>query len=442
MTGCRLQFVNTSAYDKYATTERVKQHVVVLFLVLAVVLNTLSFATMQRKRLRRMTPSIYLRCLAVTDTLSVVFFACNQSTLLRNVHTDLTCGLTRSLQHAFMMMSAWVTVALTVERFICINHPLYRRKKALCSRKHAIWSTATIVLLCLAISAFFLGNTKFVQEGDISRCVNADASRSLMTIYHEVTCTGLTIVVPSTIIVVVNGLVINRMVCQRQDIMSKPKLATAAAQATSSLSRITFDRKLPTDKITVMLLVVSFYFPLCASPRIFDQLIYQHSIHMFDVLKVTSDEQAHMTADTNMRFSVLQLFMFTNYIVNFFLYILFGRTFRRAFSDMMRESLCCCCRDAAGYSGWGHRVGAATKKLYFRRLTTESDLELDDRSCLGCLVEEDDMKKKKMMMKKKKKMMMKKKKMMMKKKKMMMKKKKKMMIKEEEEDDDERRRRR
>ncbi|KAI0219729.1 hypothetical protein LSAT2_028749 [Lamellibrachia satsuma] len=69
LTGCRLQFVNTSAYDKYTTTERVKQHVVVLFLVLAVVLNTLSFATMRRKRLRRMTPSIYLRCLAVTDTL-------------------------------------------------------------------------------------------------------------------------------------------------------------------------------------------------------------------------------------------------------------------------------------------------------------------------------------------------------------------------------------
>ncbi|KAI0219728.1 hypothetical protein LSAT2_028748 [Lamellibrachia satsuma] len=298
--------------------------------------------------------------------ISVFFFACNQSTLLRNVHTDLTCGLTRSLQHAFMMMSAWVTVALTVERFISINHPLYRRKKALCSRKHAIRTTATIALVCLAISAFFLGNMKFVQEGDISRCVNADASRSLMTIYHGVTCTGLIVVVPSTIIVVVNGLVINLMVRQRQDIISKAKhtataastastAPTALAASTTSLSQITFDRKLPTDKITVMLLVVSFYFPLCASPRLFDQLINHHSIHMFDVLKVTSNEQAHMTADTNMRFSVLQLFMFTNYFVNFFLYILFGRTFRRAFSDMMRQSLCCFCRDAAGYSGWGHR---------------------------------------------------------------------------------------
>ena len=265
-----------------------------------------------------------------------------------------------------MMMSAWVTVALTVERFICVNHPLYRRKKALCSRKHAIRTTATIAVVCTVISAFFVGNMKFVHEGDISRCVNADATRTILTIYHEVICTGLIIVVPSAIIVSVNGLVINRMVRQRRNITSKPpkppKLLTAtakAAAATATLNRITFVRKLPADKITVMLLAVSLYFPLCASPRIFDQLIYNHCIHLFDVLKVTSDEQARMTVDTNMRFSVLQLFMFTNYFVNFFLYILFGRTFRREFSEMMRESYCCCCCRASGESAWGARYASA-----------------------------------------------------------------------------------
>ena len=316
---------------------------------------------------------------------SVVFFACNQSTLLKDlgVRTDVTCGITRSLQHAFMMMSAWVTVALTVERYISVNHPLYRRKKALCSRKHAIWSIAAIALFCLVISVFFIGNMHFVHEGDIARCVNVASSHTLMNIYHDVICTGLIIVVPSAVIVCVNGMVVKRLVRQRQDIMSHPKLhATTEATTTGdSPIKVSFVRKLPPDKITVMLLVVSLYFPLCASPRIFDQLVYQHCIHLFNVLKVTSDEKADFTADTNMRFSILQLVMFTNYFVNFFLYILFGRTFRRAFSEMMRESWLC--RAVGGESLWGQGYVSAwsvrsefngTERTYHTPPSTTTDV--------------------------------------------------------------------
>ena len=129
------------------------------FLLVGLFGNTVSFLVMSSVTYRRKSYSYYLRALAVTDTLALLLITVedvNQIThhlglLDRGIlyaHTDVTCKLNVFSYHVVNVMSSWLVVCFTIDRYIAVCHPLYRAR--LCRERIAV---QTIALLLLAVCA-------------------------------------------------------------------------------------------------------------------------------------------------------------------------------------------------------------------------------------------------------------------------------------------------
>ena len=326
-----ISFEDTQAYEVYLLAETLKKYGIITFLVIACICNTLAFLTTKRKSMSRLTSSVYLRTLAITDTLTLVFFAGNQSVILDDGLSDVICGLSRTLQHLFMMVSSWVIVCLTVERYISLNHPL--RRKTWCSRRKAVISVLAITAVGLCLYLPFSWNMAAIQQYGVHKCVYTKETQEIMTTYHSTLCPTIVIILPSSIIISLNGLIIHSLLKHRRGSVSGGTAWRPSASKPALLRKA--------DKVTVMLLVVSLYFPLCSSPRVLDGVVFRHYYVNSNraLTPVTSESRARDVANTNFRFSVLQLFMFSNYFVNFFFYIVFGKTFRVAFVSLSIDAV-------------------------------------------------------------------------------------------------------
>ncbi len=309
--------------------------------------NGLSLSVFLHTHLRRMSWSIYLAALAVSDS---GFLACTLVSWANNVnihlyHTQGFCQLFVYLTYVWSFLSVWYIVAFTVERYLVISLPL-RRNEMTNPRR------AKIVVTSMAVFAMLLYNVGIWTSGLIpvygytEYCAILPEYYTLMTVFTNID-TFLTLIIPFLLIVFLNIGIIYKLVrhhARRQELMIHvdPPPSPTPTLATRATFHVTMDSTVKHQKVvrtvstrslvrlTYMLVVVSMVFLVLNLPF--------HAIRMYVfVISLNSDNYVPSHRIHSWQ-KIFQYVYYSNFAVNFFLYSACGRHFRLALKHLIQRS--------------------------------------------------------------------------------------------------------
>lgn len=122
-----------------------------IIVVVGVFLNILSFIVLTRKYMRKSTSNLYLAFLAIYDTCSLTFnfmigvIRGNSEAANKNFQSsESLCTFHGVIVELFNLLSVWIIVSFTIERFLMIKFPLKART----------WSPRKTVVALIIVSAF------------------------------------------------------------------------------------------------------------------------------------------------------------------------------------------------------------------------------------------------------------------------------------------------
>ena len=291
-----------------------------IIFILGVTGNILSAIVMKRQHFRSISTGAYLFCLAIVDSifLSVNSMTKNFIRILTGV--DLTklsywsCKMYVFLLMTSKCLSAWLIVAVTVERLIIVCLP--HRAKVLATRKRA-WVVISIVTL-LSCSMFIL---VLCTYGLVERPWGWDCT---MLLHYK--AQGLRVVLntidlvvyslfPAVILFISNIVLIYKVM--RSHSFRKESIQKGAASEKDSEKSNDDVRRL-----TVMLILVSAMFLVCTSPT---SIIF--------LIKSVDDniDEIHFAL-----YRSTYLLQLSNSAINFLLYCVSGPAFRRELGTLCK----------------------------------------------------------------------------------------------------------
>ena len=117
-------------------------------IVTGLVGNTLSFAVFTFTNLKKLSSSVYLAALFISDSgfLICVFFSWSNNINIKIYHEPGWCQTFVYMTYVFSFLSVWYIVVFSCERFIAVKWP-FRRSKICAPKK------AKIVVVALAVIA-------------------------------------------------------------------------------------------------------------------------------------------------------------------------------------------------------------------------------------------------------------------------------------------------
>lgn len=341
--GGGLDFWNCSADDEYCdpTTLRLRRIVdkLDLYLIPAIIAigllgNFLSILVFSGTYLRRMSSSVYLTALAVTD---IVFLLIILVTWLSNfdvvlVHTHVWCQLFVYLTYVTSFLSVWYVVCFTVERHLTVCFPLKRQIICQPRRSKIVVGVLAGVAMILYSFALWTSNVDFVY--DQPTCgVHDEKYYDIVTNINNAD-TLITLVLPAVIITVCNiriSYALSKFYRSYQavHVVARSNSTTGSLRSTTGpalYSNSSYNRF--QMRVTKMLLLVSSVFLLCNIPS--------HAIRVYAFSRMTLDDEFRPTHRLLLVQRLAMLLYYTGFSSNFILYNISGRTFRRAFVRLFR----------------------------------------------------------------------------------------------------------
>ncbi|XP_041355300.1 cysteinyl leukotriene receptor 1-like [Gigantopelta aegis] len=168
-----LQRKSTPSFDLWTDFEayRYGYWTIVLFVVLlGIIGNSLLFVMMGDKQLNSLSYSVYLKFLAISDSLVLIINLINKSeaTFLENRPTQVfLCVVSISVRVLVTILSPWLVVGLTLDRCVCVCFPLSRER--FCTRKKAMSVCFTMLGLSLVLVVPFSVGTEVVNDKTYSK---------------------------------------------------------------------------------------------------------------------------------------------------------------------------------------------------------------------------------------------------------------------------------
>ncbi|XP_060074568.1 probable G-protein coupled receptor B0563.6 [Ylistrum balloti] len=309
-------------YHAYRVNKSLLLYAPPILLLIGTVGNLFSFFVL-RQSMTRVSTYFYLAVLALTDLL-VLYIG-----LLRRWTGELTgvdikdhaawlCKLTVTVSYLFSDFSVWLIVAVTVERYIAVCHPL--QATVLCSVQKARTVSVIMFLTIVAINVHFMWTVDLsitkTNGSDIATCEASEWYTYALTEVWPWVDAAIYSFVPCFILTILNFLIIRQVLLARR---FRCQLQNCKSGRNNQLQK-----KLPTEgsiKLTLMLLAVSFTFMITTLPN-----------NVSLIVTVLMDSQLN-TLQQIARFAlaktITELLMYTNHSINFFLYCATGKKFRR-----------------------------------------------------------------------------------------------------------------
>ena len=274
--------------------------------ILGLVGNSFSLITVTSKRCKKSSFTVYIGALAVVDSCMLVFHLLDTLIIgAYNVnlgrHDSAICKCIRYSQSAFRHISAWIIVAITIERVQATIHP--HRFKGIYTTKFGIKVVGTLAVISLLLSAHILYSQDYSYINQDPVC--NEGYQDVMTLTVIVITFFTSSIFPLTIITMGNIATVIKMKRSRRQIAPM----TSSGQSTNSMSRHLCIITLLISTAFVVL-TVPFFVALSISSFAFDD---------------TNDTQRQAV------FSVVLTLQNLNFATNFYLYILSGRRFRELF---------------------------------------------------------------------------------------------------------------
>ncbi|XP_052279193.1 thyrotropin-releasing hormone receptor-like isoform X2 [Dreissena polymorpha] len=282
--------------------------------------NIFSFIVMLQREMRQTSTFFYLAVLAVADT--IVLFVSAFKTWIRTatgfemLHvSDLSCKTFMFLTYFSLHLSAWLIVAVTIERFIVVWFPL--KATTICSTRRAKLTTLAVAGSLAILNCHLFWTAELVQDLKTGRTVCAMLQTNQFLYKEVMPWLHFTIycLLPFILLMTFNALIILSLIRHRQMITS---------QMTRNDKRSRYNHR----KLAITLLSVSFVWIATNIPSALYTVIPLHP---------TTAQQAASQFFIKI---LCYLFLYLNHAINFLLYCITGQAFRREFAKL----ICCTCR--------------------------------------------------------------------------------------------------
>ena len=235
------------------------------------------------------------------------------------------CSLVTFLLIVVLNVAAWLIVLTTVDRFVAVWLPLHAA--AVCRRRRARLAVLALVGVVVAASVHLFWTTGLHRSAGRARpyCGPAPDAHFMRHQFEYIKLASYSLA-PFAIILGLNVAIVVRLRCgQAASILAGGGDHGGGTQQAAITSRVTY-----------MLLAVSVTWLILTAP-------FTLQILIGDALLDVADPRS--IARYRLVRTVCFQLMYTNHAVNFFLYCVAGRKFRRELVDMYAE-LCCWCRAA------------------------------------------------------------------------------------------------
>ncbi|XP_041372571.1 probable G-protein coupled receptor B0563.6 [Gigantopelta aegis] len=220
---------------------------------LGVVGNVMSFILMSDAKLRSLAYSVYLRWMAVSDSLLLMMVAAEDTLdtyhyLQRFLTSDVTlCKVWVFFLTMTYTLSPWLVVALTLDRFVCVVFPLSRHR--LCTKSKAFKLCLTLTLISAALNVYSL---IYIDIEDAECLVQSpDQMEGYLLIQQLV----LNSILPCAAVLILNIVTVIRI--RRSATFRQQFKRSGGSEATKERQ----------DKITLPLLLVSIFAFVTLIPR-------------------------------------------------------------------------------------------------------------------------------------------------------------------------------
>ena len=328
-------------YPQYMYPDRMlRVYVSPVLLVLGTFGNIFSFIILARNMLKVSTYS-YLAVLAIMDVLVLYvgllrMWIAQFTDDIQNM-TNWLCKGVNYLGYVSSDSSVWLIIAVTIERFIAVCFPL--KAPQMCNvRRARMVILLVIVIICLVNGhIIWTVELKYLRNNAsfISLCEPSEDHTFLVKSIWPWVDAAIYSFVPFVIITLLNVLIIRQVLAARQQRNQLQELTV-----TSKVNGIVYKTQAKrhcegSRKLTCMLLAVSFTFLLTTLPMNLLQIVAAIAGP-----KRGSDDYDIGFARYTLARTVVELLMYVNHTVNFFLYCATGRKFRRQFKVMV----CLCCQ--------------------------------------------------------------------------------------------------
>lgn len=287
-----------------------------LILIVGICGNVLSLSVFLSRNMRKMSASIYLASLSTADIATLVFYVFVEWLRRGLVHiapgsriefleSEGICQILLYLSYISRLMSAWIIVLFTIERYMGVCHPFKRRDT---SQKGTIRIIVALLIVCgvLVLYKPILSGSHTIRNR--TACASKPEFRYVSFVLDSIFAIMITFI-PFLIISVLNFLIIRKLV-KRHRGYKENQLVTE-----ESTIRLEF---------TVILLAISFFFIAFNLPFF---IVWSRNF-LHSRFLISQGEPADVDY-WNAVLSITRTIFYMNYCINFFLYSVTGAYFRR-----------------------------------------------------------------------------------------------------------------
>ena len=282
--------------------------------------NSLSLVVFLNTHLNRLSLSVYLAALAISDIgfLLSLLFGWVGGTKFALFHLNGWCQTVVFVSYTTSFLSVWFVVAFTVERYIAICHPFHRPEMCTTRRaKKVVIALSTFAIIIYSCN-FWTTGVRHDVNTNLTTCVPL---REYYKMHVSLTYGDaiVTLFVPFLAIVIFNITIAHRIAYfyhKRQRLMSERHYAQQNIRQCRAQI-----------KVTKMLMVVSSVFLFTNLPSY---------VIRFRVFILTFVEgYARLSRFDLLMQKMFQFLYYSNFAINFLLYSAANRKFRVAFIRMM-----------------------------------------------------------------------------------------------------------
>ncbi|XP_033754751.1 growth hormone secretagogue receptor type 1-like [Pecten maximus] len=295
-----------------------------IIIVLGTIGNIMSF-TVFRTNSGKVSTYTYLSALAVMDLLVLYvgllpLWIAQLSDFDIKDQANWTCKLVVFLGYVCSDSSVWLIVAVTVERYIAACYPLQASK--LCRIRKARYIVFVPILALCFVNCHFLLTVQLQLESNntINPVYICDAGPDFSDFVNGVWVWVDAVIysfLPFAILLILNIRIIQKVWIAKNE--RKHFLTTERGDISFHKGKNPSGTGEVSKKLTMMLLVISFTFLLTTLPM---------NIILI-ATKTWNEQNQQQRADFFLAKTVSELLMYLNHSINFFLYCISGRKFRR-----------------------------------------------------------------------------------------------------------------
>ena len=270
----------------------------------------------------RQSTNLFLAALAVADS-TVLLVGLLRRWLAELTSIDIMhesswlCKIVSLFTYSSSQFSVWLIIAVTIERYIVVSHPLQTSR--LCNNRRAkrVISLLALTFMCINIHLFWTITVKeTIEHGHITKkCGPGVGFEILLTVVWQWIDAVLYALAPFLIIIVFNVLIITQTVratTWRGSVQSGPLCQMEKRKATKDNN----------VKLTVMLLSVSFTFLITTFPMAVVMIYHTQWNRELETASVRLVTQRQLIR------TVAEMLMYLNHSINFYLYCALGQKFR------------------------------------------------------------------------------------------------------------------